>query len=547
MVELQKYTNAPDYELRPPHFQRKKKDFLSTVLPHTGDYSDVKMFPKEVFPWPEDPPSGIQNSKWHSTTWLHPRTGDGNGQVLYVLENFHWKKHNAFDTKALLELQAHFRKLDTGDYPIGVVFRPAQKSKVTKDFCPGADYKMIYKDKKYAQNFFKTAYETCYVLATTKKPTFPLIQGRAIGLGAGLALHSLFRIVCDDGVWAMPQTLLGAVPDCGATWYLPRIRKGLGMYLALTGRRLVGHDIKMAGIATHFLYKGDMNHFQFDTAIYRDEPIDDLLIAFNNNNLMPAVSSELENRLDDIEDVFTQPSLFEVFEALEQLNTDWSKQTLRRLSECSPLMLHVTFRLQNLGFYLNSLDEALALEYRIALNMLDYGEFHKGLKARVFDKRKPKWTYATIKDVPNSEIVKFFKEHPLEKNLDLQPCFPGLIPSKDPFRIYGPQIQQIFNNDPTNSWIINKHLDDVIKPVDQTVTNIRKLMTYMFSRGGMGKELAEFLAKSKAQESANEYDDRKYGLIRRPSSEEIEEMDEEHLQDKDYEPDMPGGSSYRIH
>jgi enoyl-CoA hydratase/carnithine racemase len=525
----------------PLFFRKREEIFLSTVLPQVGDYSDVKAFPKEVFPWPEDPPTGMQHSKWHSTTWLHPRTNDGNGSVLYVLENFHWKKHNAFDTKSLKELQAHLRKLDTGDWPAGVVFRPAQKSKVTRDFCPGADYKAIYKDKKYGQDFFKTAYETCYVLATTKKPTFPCIQGRAIGLGAGLALHSIFRIACEDGVWAMPQTLLGAVPDCGATWYLPRLKKGLGMYLALTGRRLVGHDIKMAGIATHFLNKSDMKHFQADTSIYREEPIEDI-VAFNLNNLIPAVSSELENRLDDIEHVFTRPSLQEVFQALENLNTDWSKQTLERLKECSPLMLHVTFRLQNLGFYLNSLEEAFALEYRIALNMLDYGEFHKGLKARIIDKKEPEWTYPTINDVPNSEIVKFFQEHPLEKNLDLQPCFPGLIPSKDPFRIYRDQVQQMMN-DPTNSWLLNKHLNDVIKPVDQSVQNIKRLMSHMLSSGGMEQVISDFYKKAIMIETLNtDLDDKKFENKRRPSLEEIDQMAQDQI-----DPEMDGGSSYRIH
>lgn len=68
---------------------------------------------------------------------------------------------------------------------------------------------------------------------------------------------------------------------------------------------------------------------------------------------------------------FLTPSYPEqIFEALEKENTDWSKGVLERLRLASPLMLHVTFRLQRMGRYLNTLEEALQLEYRIAQHMI---------------------------------------------------------------------------------------------------------------------------------------------------------------------------------
>lgn len=39
-------------------------------------------------------------------------------------------------------------------------------------------------------------------------------------------------------VFAMPECAIGLYPDVGGSWFLPRLRGGLGAYLALTGARL---------------------------------------------------------------------------------------------------------------------------------------------------------------------------------------------------------------------------------------------------------------------------------------------------------------------
>lgn len=39
-------------------------------------------------------------------------------------------------------------------------------------------------------------------------------------------------------VFAMPECAIGLYPDVGGSWFLPRLRGGLGTYLALTGARL---------------------------------------------------------------------------------------------------------------------------------------------------------------------------------------------------------------------------------------------------------------------------------------------------------------------
>lgn len=51
----------------------------------------------------------------------------------------------------------------------------------------------------------------------------------------------------------MPETALGFFPDVGATYFLSRLKDGLGLFLALTGYRLKGADAYHAGLASHYV------------------------------------------------------------------------------------------------------------------------------------------------------------------------------------------------------------------------------------------------------------------------------------------------------
>lgn len=45
----------------------------------------------------------------------------------------------------------------------------------------------------------------------------------------------------------MPECAIGLYPDVGGSYFLPRLRGGLGMYLALTGARLQVGVLYFAG------------------------------------------------------------------------------------------------------------------------------------------------------------------------------------------------------------------------------------------------------------------------------------------------------------
>lgn len=60
----------------------------------------------------------------------------------------------------------------------------------------------------------------------------------------------------------MPETQIGFFSDVGGSYFLPRLPGKLGVYLALTGRRLKGLDIVKAGIATHFVSSSGLSSLE---------------------------------------------------------------------------------------------------------------------------------------------------------------------------------------------------------------------------------------------------------------------------------------------
>lgn len=70
-----------------------------------------------------------------------------------------------------------------------------------------------------------------------------LINGITMGAGVGLSIHGNYRVATEKTVFAMPEAAIGLIPDVGATYFLPRLKGKLGLYLGLTGERLKGKEI----------------------------------------------------------------------------------------------------------------------------------------------------------------------------------------------------------------------------------------------------------------------------------------------------------------
>ena len=71
-----------------------------------------------------------------------------------------------------------------------------------------------------------------------------------MGGGVGVSLHGSHRFAGPNTLFAMPEVGIGFFPDVGATYALPRLPGAFGMYLALTGARLMAEesDLRVIGV-----------------------------------------------------------------------------------------------------------------------------------------------------------------------------------------------------------------------------------------------------------------------------------------------------------
>ena len=81
-----------------------------------------------------------------------------------------------------------------------------------------------------------------------------------MGSGVGLSIHAPIKIATDNTSLAMPEADIGYFTDVGAAYFLPRLKgnASLGLYLALTGRRLKGKELVTWGVATHYVPKENL-------------------------------------------------------------------------------------------------------------------------------------------------------------------------------------------------------------------------------------------------------------------------------------------------
>ena len=146
-------------------------------------------------------------------------------------------------------------------------------------FCAGGDLRLVRDlllagDHAGVEAFFAAEYALNLAIARYPKPYVSLIDGVCMGGGIGLSIHGTARVATEAAVFAMPETGIGLFPDVGATYALPRLRPGCGMYMGLTGTRLGGADALWAGVATHYVSRETLSELADEIAGQRDRADD---------------------------------------------------------------------------------------------------------------------------------------------------------------------------------------------------------------------------------------------------------------------------------
>jgi enoyl-CoA hydratase len=276
-------------------------------------------------------------------------------------------------------------------------------------FCAGGDIRDFY--HKQGTDFGPTYYGAEYALNVDlfnyPKPFIALMDGVVMGGGAGVSVHGSHRVVTERTLFAMPETGIGLFPDIGASWFLPRCPGEIGMYLGLTGHRLRAADCLYAGLGDVFIPSEHLEAVidALAGAAADRDGISKLLGSFEGD----AGPDTLSAHRDAIDRCFSGASVDEILEHLTAEDSDWGRETAETIGVKSPTSLKVTYRQLRIGTALKRFEDAMAMEYRIAVRCYRGHDLFEGIRAVVIDKDgAPNWLPADLAGVSEADVDEYF-------------------------------------------------------------------------------------------------------------------------------------------
>jgi len=291
------------------------------------------------------------------------------------------------------------------------------KGQGSKAFCAGGDIVQIYESGKkgtpLCSEFFREEYILNHIIGTLKTPHIAILNGITMGGGVGLSVHGRFRIATENTLFAMPETGIGFFPDVGGSYFLPRLRGSLGMFLGLTGYRLKGKHVAAAGVATHFVPQGSLDDLEAKLGQLRTKDLSEIESLLKNFT-QPASwdGSEVGQNLDMISEVFSMDSVEAIMKHLAGEKTEFSEKIFQTLLKMSPTSLKVTHRQIQKGKNM-SFEEGLEMEYAMSQHFMKGNDFYEGVGELLVTKtNNPQWFPRTLEEVKEHDVEKHFQELP---------------------------------------------------------------------------------------------------------------------------------------
>jgi enoyl-CoA hydratase len=271
-------------------------------------------------------------------------------------------------------------------------------------FCAGGDVRHIYELGKSgrvdeAAEFYREEYRLNWRIFRYPKPYIAFLDGITMGGGAGVSIHGSHRLADASLMFAMPETGIGFIPDVGSSYFLSRLPDRLGFYLGLTANSIGIGDAMAAGLVTQAVARSD---FDAVIASLADRKNVEKAIAPFARKPEPGLLAPHRRRIA----TFSGSSVEAVLERLDRDGSDFAIQTAQIMRTRSPTSLKLVFRQLHEAEKL-SLNQCLAMEFRLALRVLQHHDFREGVRAALVDKdRRPKWEPSSLAGV--ADLGHFF-------------------------------------------------------------------------------------------------------------------------------------------
>lgn len=267
---------------------------------------------------------------------------------------------------------------------------------------------------------FRNEFRSFHLITNYKKPFIAQIDGVTMGGACVFAMCGKFRVATERSIIAMPETSVGFSGASGSSYYLSRLRNNVGIYLAMTGMRLRGFDLKKIGLATHFVETKKFKTLKKDLEVIQNP--DDIAKTLAVYSAIPMTfETEFDRILPKVEKCFDGGSVEEIYENLRKDGSKWANETIRTLNLKSPTSLKICHRQLYLGKML-TLKECLKMEFRIAVqHVIENDDLREGCRAMLFEKdENPKWNPSALSDVTKEHVERFFQPVPDNDELEFE-------------------------------------------------------------------------------------------------------------------------------
>ena len=351
-------------------------------------------------------------------------------------------EHKKPDGSFLLEVQLNYpEKLNVLNQEIIFTLNKAVKSWVKREdlsaifihsagdraFSAGGDVVELYhnmqKNKEnplsHVKDFFKTEYETDYLLKTLDKPVVVWGNGIVMGGGMGLFMSASHPIATENSLFAMPEVSIGFFPDVGASYFLAQMENNLGKYIALTACRLNARSLQYLNLCHFFFpHKDKQKVFNFiKENTFNDKK--DFDFQFQSFYKVPDFLNQQNCWIESFEKEISQCMAFKnlnsFYDYLSQLDLpdqQW-EQNRQNFLKASPSSLAIVFEQFKRAKKYMDLKALFEMDTLIAFNISLKPDFKEGVRALLVDKTKdPKWSPANVYQLNTEEVEKYFTAQP---------------------------------------------------------------------------------------------------------------------------------------
>jgi 2-(1,2-epoxy-1,2-dihydrophenyl)acetyl-CoA isomerase len=166
---------------------------------------------------------------------------------------------NAIDTATARAFRESVRAVTARDDVRCIILAGAGRA-----FVAGGDVATFASDvanvPNVANEMLDALHPAILALREADAPVIAAVRGAAAGAGFSLMLAADITVAEEGSRFLIAYDRLGASPDCGATWFLPRrLPRGRALELMLLGEALTAQEAAAAGLVTKVVPPGTLD------------------------------------------------------------------------------------------------------------------------------------------------------------------------------------------------------------------------------------------------------------------------------------------------